>query len=87
MGLDNSNGDYKGTADQKPHSDCSDKRTLKFGGKIQPMINNDPNMSIRSIARDMNVSEFLIRLVVHEGIQYFLYKMRSSQFFITGSEG
>ena len=75
--LDGSNGDYEGTAAQKPHSDHSDKkRTSKFVGDIQAMIDNNPNGSVRSIARDMGVSEFLIRQVVHEDICYFSYKMR-----------
>ena len=55
--------------------------------KIQAMIHNDPRKSIRSIARDMRVPEFLIRQVVHEDIWYFLYKMRKGQFLITVHEG
>ena len=56
--LDESNGDYKGTAAEKPHSDHSDnKRTPKFIAEIQAMIDNHPCKSIRSI----EVSELLIR--------------------------
>ena len=44
------------------------------------MINNDPSKSIRSIARDIGVSEFLIRQVEHEDISYFSYKMIRGQF-------
>ena len=44
------------------------------------MIDNDPSKSIRFIVRDMEVSEFLIRQVVYEYIQYFLYRMRKGQF-------
>ena len=40
------------------------------------MIDNDSSKSIRSIARNIGASEFLIRWVVHEDIQYFSYKMR-----------
>ena len=62
---DESNGDYEGTAAWKPHSDSSDKkRTPEFVGEIQAMIDSDFNQSIRSIIRDMEVYEFLIRQVV-----------------------
>ena len=44
------------------------------------MIDNDPRKSNRSITRDLGVSEFLIRQVVHEEIRYFSYKLRKSQF-------
>ena len=49
-----SNGDYEGTAAQKPHTDRFDmKRTPKFVNEISAMIDNNPSKSIRSIARDM----------------------------------
>ena len=51
--------------------------------KIKAMNKNDPSKSIRSIAMNMGVSEFLIRQVVQEDIQYFSYKMRNGQFFFT----
>ena len=42
------------------------------------MIDNKPSKLIRSIVRDM--SEFLIRQVMHEDIWYFSYKIRNGQF-------
>ena len=75
-------------AAQKPHSDCSDnKRTLKFLGEIQAMIDNNPSKSIRSTARNIRVSEFLIRQIVHEGIQCFFIQDKKGTIFITGHEG
>ena len=44
------------------------------------MIDNNPSKSIRSIVRDMGVSEFFISQVMHEDILYFSYKMRKGQF-------
>ena len=80
--LDDFKGDYKSTAAQKLHSIRFDKKTTsKFIGEIQAMIDNDPSKSIRSIAWDMGVAEFLIKQVVHEDFCYFSYKMRKSQFF------
>ena len=56
------------------------KELLKFVAEIQAMIDNDPSKPIRSIARNMEISEFLIRQVVHEDVWYFSYKMRKGQF-------
>ena len=82
--LDESNDYYKDTAAQKPHLDHSDKkRTPKILGKIQAMINNNPRKTIRSRARDMEESEFLIRQVMPEYIQSFSYKMKKKSIFIT----
>ena len=79
--LDDSNGDYEGKVAQKYHSDRSDeKRTTKFIGEIQVIIDNNPSMSIRSIDRHMGVSESLIRQLVHEDIRYAAQKMRKGHF-------
>ena len=62
-------------------ADCFDKkRTLKSLGVIQAIINNDPSKSIRSIAKDVGVSDFLIHQEVHEYIHYFSYKIRKILF-------
>ena len=68
--LDESNSNYE------DNSSSNKKRTPKFVGEIQAMIDNNPSKLIRS----MVVSEFLIRQVVFEDIWYFLYKMRKGQF-------
>ena len=64
-GFDESSGDYEDMAARKSHSDSSDeKRSPKLVDEIQAMIDNNPSKLIRPIARDMEVSEFLIRQVV-----------------------
>ena len=69
--LDEFNNNYEGIAAQKIHSNCSDKkRTPDFYGEIQAMNDNDPSKCIRLNAKDMGVSEFLFKQVVHEDIQY-----------------
>ena len=84
--LDESNGAYEVTEAWKSHSYYSGKkRTAKFFDEIQAMIDNNPSKLISSIVRNMGVSEFLIRQVVHEDIWYFSYKMRKG-IFITGYE-
>ena len=66
--LHESNGDYEHTAARKPNSDRSDKKRSEFVAEIQAMI--DPTKSNRYIARDINVSELLIKQVVHEDIRF-----------------
>ena len=73
--LNESNGDYKGMAGEKPPSDLSDKkRNFEFVGKIQPTIENDPSKSFRSIARDMEVSagKHLVFLIEDEKVSIFI---------------
>ena len=74
--LDEPAGDYEHMGFWKPHSDRSGEKRTEFVGKFLAMFDNDPSKSIRSIARDMGVSEFLIRQqVVHEDIRYFSYNL------------
>ena len=46
------------------------------------MIVNNPSKSLRSIAKEMGISEFLIKQVLHEYIQYLSYKGRKGPFFL-----
>ena len=83
--LDKSNSDYKSMAEWKAHSHHSNKKRTEFAVETQPVIDNNPSWSR---ARDMGVSEFLFRQVVHEDIYYFSYKIiKGHFFFITGHEG
>ena len=43
------------------------------------MIGNDLSKSMRAIARETGVFEFVIRQTVHEEIRHFSYKMRRGQ--------
>ena len=56
-------------------------------GEIQDMIGNDPSKLISSIARDMGVSEFLIRQMVHEDVLYFSCNVRKDQFLSQAIKG
>ena len=49
-------------------------------GEIQAMIDINSCKSIRFIAKDMKMSQFLFRQVMHEDIWYFSYKKRKSEF-------
>ena len=75
--LDESCGIYESTVGPKPNSNRSyQKRTPEFVVEVLTMIETNPSTSIRFITRDMEVSELLIRQVVHQGILYFSCKMR-----------
>ena len=56
------------------------KRTHKFVGDINAVIDDGPSKLIKSVTRDMGASEFLIKQIVHEDVQYSSYKMRNGQF-------
>ena len=43
------------------------------------MIYNNHSKTIKSIARDMRVSEFLIRQLVHEDIRFLSFRLRKGQ--------
>ena len=64
------------------HSDRSNEKGIsEFVAEIQTMIVNDSNKPFSSIARDMRVSEFLIRNVDFGNSHYFSWKMRNIHFF------
>ena len=63
------------------------KRTIEFVREIQGMIHNDPSELIKSIASNIGMSEFLMKQVVHEDIQYFSNKMRKSYFLSLAMKG
>ena len=64
--------DYEGTSAKKLHFDRSGKkRSPEYLGEIQILTDKDITKLIRSITRDMGVSEFLIGQVVHEDTRYF----------------
>ena len=47
---------------------------------IQALIDEDLGRSMRGIARELNVSEFLLRKIVKEDIRYKSYALRRGQF-------
>ena len=73
-----SNGDYEGMAARKTHSSRSNKKIIhEFVGEIKTMTDSDSSMSMKAIAMDTGVSEFM--QTVHEDLRYFSYKMRKGQ--------
>ncbi|KAG0728693.1 hypothetical protein GWK47_031947 [Chionoecetes opilio] len=78
--LISSDYDYEGVAERKHHSRRSDTiRNAELVTKLQTMIDEDPSQSMRSIARELHVSEGTVRKCVQEDIRYKSYKMRKGQ--------
>ncbi|XP_052826517.1 uncharacterized protein LOC128248714 [Octopus bimaculoides] len=75
--LENLRFNYEVTAERKTHDRQSD--AIRTPAEIQEIINNDLSKSMHAIALG-GVNKKLIRLVVHEDICYFSYKMRKEQF-------
>ncbi|KAK8380611.1 hypothetical protein O3P69_016895 [Scylla paramamosain] len=65
---------------RKHHSRQSDTiRDAEFVAQLQAMVDEDPSQSMRSIARELQVSEGTIRKCLHEDIRYKSYKMHKGQ--------
>jgi transposase len=65
---------------RKPHRRRSDAKDNDFVEKVQEIIDEDPGRSMRSIARELQVSDSTIRRIVEEDIHYKSYAMRRGQF-------
>jgi hypothetical protein len=48
--------------------------------RVQEAINDDPGRSMRQLAEELEVSEWLIRKIVKEDIRYRSYSLRRGQF-------
>ncbi|XP_025161066.1 uncharacterized protein LOC112589993 [Harpegnathos saltator] len=79
--LEASAGDVETVAKRKKHEERSDTtRNTQFVQQVQEIVDESSSKSMRAIARDLNVSESLIRRVVHEDLRYRSYVMRRGQF-------
>lgn len=58
----------------------SDAHGPEIVAQVQELINQDPGRSMRKIAADLSVSDFLIRKIVKEDIRYRSYCLRRAQF-------
>jgi len=65
---------------RKSHRRRSDAHSPEITAQVQELINEDPGRSMRKIAADLGVSDFLIRKIVKEDIRYRSYCLRRGQF-------
>ena len=79
--LKDKNGQISPVAKRKKHQQRSDSiRTPEFVQRVQNIIDESPQKSMRSIAKDLNVSEATIRRTCHEDLRYKSYVMKRGQF-------
>lgn len=79
--LENNGFNYEAMAERKTHDRRSDAlRTLEFVAETQKIIENEPSKLMSAIVREKDIDEKSIRLVVHEDISYFSFKLRKEQF-------
>jgi transposase len=64
------------SSERKQHKRRSDARDVNFVQLVQEMISEDPGRSMRSMARELEVSDSTIRRVVEEDIRYKSYALR-----------
>ena len=62
------------------HRRRSDAHGPEIVAQVQELISDDPGRSMRKIATDLGVSDFLIRKIVKEDIRYRSYCLRRGQF-------
>ncbi|QQP52144.1 Transposable element tcb2 transposase [Caligus rogercresseyi] len=62
---------------RKRRSDAHDDDIVD---NIQQIIDKDPGRSMRGIARELSVSDFLVRKIVKQDIRYKSYSLRRGQF-------
>lgn len=68
------------TPTRKKHNVRKDRTSPETVGKIQEIINQDPGRSMRSIAKEMEMSNATIRKIVHEDLRYHSYVLRRGHF-------
>lgn len=70
----------EGTPARKKH-DCSfqRKRSEDFVSRLQDMVDEDPGVSMRSLAVRLNVSEWTVRKAVHEDLRCRSYVLKVKQ--------
>ena len=67
--FEDNNGQISSVTKRKKHQQCSDSiRTLEFIQQVQNIIEESPHKSMRSIAKDLGVSEAAIQRTVHENL-------------------
>ena len=65
---------------RKRHCRRSDAHNKELVDRVQQLINDNPGRSMRKMAEELEVSEWLIRKVVKEDIRYKSYSLRRGQF-------
>ncbi len=65
---------------RKQYRCCSDAHSMEMVERVQEAISEDPGLSMRKLAEDLEVREWQIRKIAKEDISYRLYSLRRGQF-------
>jgi hypothetical protein len=65
---------------RKQHYRRSYAHSIELTDRVQEAINDDPGRSMRQLAEELEVSEWLIRKIVKEDICFRSYSLRRGQF-------
>jgi hypothetical protein len=68
------------SSDRKVHRRTSDTLDASIVTKLQALVDQDPGRSMRSLARKLKISEFVIRKKMMQDIRYKSYALRRGQF-------
>ncbi len=68
------------SSDRKTHKKRSDSLGVDIVARLQELIDQDPSGSMRSLAKELNISEFVVRKKMAQDIRYKSYALRRGQF-------
>ncbi len=67
------------SSDRKIHMKKSDSRGVDIVARLQE-LDQDPSRSMRSLARELDISEFVVRKKMAQDIRYKSYALKRGQF-------
>jgi hypothetical protein len=68
------------SSDRKTHKKRSNFLGVDIVTRLQELVNQDTSRSMRSLARELNISEFIVRKKMAQDIRYKSYALRRGQF-------
>jgi hypothetical protein len=68
------------SSNRKAHKKRSDSLGVDIVARLQELVDQDPSRSMRSLARELNISEFVVRKKMAQDIRYKSYALRRGQF-------
>ncbi len=68
------------SSNRKTHKKRSGSLGVDIVARLQELVDQDPSRSMRSLARELNISEFVVRKKMAQNIRYKSYALRRGQF-------
>ncbi len=63
------------SSDRKMHRSRSDACEARIVARLQDLVNQDPSRSMRSLAKELDISQFFVRKKMAQDICYKLYAL------------